>query len=234
MAKFPRIASFGDQALLVEFSDEIHPQILARVRKAAQDLEKCKIRGIREVIPSYCTLFIGYDPGLVSFSQVSSCLERILSGKPKDPSPASPPKRIPVAYGGKHGPDLNSVAAVHNISPESVVDLHSSASYLVYAIGGFPGLPAMGTVPQEIETPRRSTPREKVPAGAVAIAGKQTGIYAIESPGGWQWIGRTPLRIFDSRRSPPSLFQAGDRVRFYPISEDDFAKMESLDGFMPL
>jgi len=234
MVKFPRIVTFGDQALLVEFSDEIHPQILGRVRKAAQDLEMRKIRGIREVIPSYCTLFVGYDPSFVSLSQVSSCLEKIISGEEEGPSLASPLKRIPVAYGGEHGPDLISVAAAHNLSSEGVVTLHSSTSYLVYAIGGFPGLPAMGIVPKEIETPRRPTPREKVPAGAVAIAGKQTGIYAIESPGGWQWIGRTPLRIFDPRRDPPSLFRTGDRVCFYPISEDDFAQMEGLDGFISL
>ena len=234
MPKYPRISPFGDQALLVEFSAEIRPQVLNRVRKAAQDVAKSRIRGIREVIPSYCSLFIGYDPFILSFAQASSHLEKIACEEIKEPSPASAARKIPVVYGGVFGPDLNYVAAFHKISPESVVERHSSVSYLVYAIGGFPGLPAMGIVPKEIETPRLSVPREKVPAGSVAIAGKQTGIYAIESPGGWQWIGRTPLKIFDPLHDPPSLFRAGDRVRFYPISEVEFSKMEALDGFAQL
>ncbi len=231
MTKYPRIFPFGDQALLIEFGTEIHPQVLHRVRKAAQDVERSEISGIREVIPSYCTLFVGYDPFLLSFSQISSCLEKITYRGWDDPSPPEAIRKIPVVYGGKYGPDLNYVAAFHNLSHEAVVELHSSVSYCVYAIGGFPGLPAMGIVPREIETPRLSVPRGKVPAGTVAIAGRQTGIYAIESPGGWLWIGRTPLVIFDHRRNPPSLFRAGDQVRFYPIPESDFLKLRALDAF---
>ena len=131
-------------------------------------------------------------------------------------------KEVAVVYGGAYGPDLPRVAAHNGISEEDVIRLHSSPAYLVYVIGGFPGLAAMGTVPSRIETPRLSTPRTKVAPGSVAIAGRQTGIYAVPSPGGWQIIGRTPLRLFDPDRDPPSLFQPGDRVRFSPISEERF------------
>jgi len=228
---FPRLSPFGDRALLLEFSPGINPQTLGAMQVFLRLLVSAQIPGLKEIIPSYCSLLVGYDPFIWSFPNLSSALREILKQKVSSPEPYSPVKRVPVVYGKEYGPDLSYVAQFHKISPAEVVTRHSSVVYRVYAIGGFPGLPAMGIVPKEIETPRLSTPRTKVPSGSVALAGKQTGIYALESPGGWQLIGRTPLTIFDPFRNPPSWFQTGDRVQFYPIPETDFGAYRSLDGF---
>lgn len=222
MKDFPRVLPFGDRAVLLEFSKEINPQVLYWVKEMTHILTRNKIAGIAELIPSYCSLFVGYNPFSLSFSQVSSWLQGLLSQDRSISSVPSPIKRVPVIYGGDYGPDLPYVAEYHKSSPEEIVRWHTSTTYLVYAIGGFPGLPAMGIVPKEIETPRLSSPRGKVAPGSVGIAGKQTGIYAIESPGGWQLIGRTTLTIFDPYNNPPSLFQVGDRVQFFSVSENQF------------
>ena len=140
---------------------------------------------------------------------------------------ALPPPRIveiPVCYGGDLGPDLDDVAARHETTPDEVVRIHSGADYLVYMVGFMPGFAYLGGLPDEIATPRRSSPRTAVPAGAVGIGGQQTGVYPLESPGGWNLIGRTPLRIFDLSRETPSLLATGDRVRFCPISLDRYQR----------
>jgi inhibitor of KinA len=222
MKDFPCILPFGDRAVLIEFSMEMNPQVLYWVKEMTRILTRNKIAGIAELIPSYCSLCVGYDPFSLSFSQVSSWLQGLLSQERSISSVSPPLKKVPVIYGGDYGPDLRYVAEYHKSSPEEIVRWHTSATYLVYAIGGFPGLPAMGIVPKEIETPRLSSPRGKVAPGSVGIAGKQTGIYAIESPGGWQLIGRTTLTIFDPRSNPPSLFQVGDRVQFFSVSQSQF------------
>jgi KipI family sensor histidine kinase inhibitor len=222
MKVVPRFSPFGDRGILIEFGKEIDPITFQRLREMARRVGGRKIAAIGELIPSYCSLFVGYDPFVLSYAEILSCLQELLPPEGLDPPSPIPIKKVPVVYGGDYGPDLSNVARYHKCSPEEVVRWHASPTYLVYVIGGFPGFPAMGTVPKEIETPRLSTPREKVEPGSVAIAGKQTGIYAIESPGGWQWIGRTPLRIFDPNRHPPALFQAGDRVQFFPIPESEF------------
>jgi inhibitor of KinA len=134
-------------------------------------------------------------------------------------------KEVPVLYGEAGGPDLSFVAEHNGLSADEVVALHSRETYLVYVVGFSPGFAAMGTVPEKIRVPRLSSPRTRVPAGSVGIGGMQTGIYALESPGGWQLIGRTPLRLFDLNRHPPSFFQAGDRARFYPIGEKEFQEI---------
>jgi inhibitor of KinA len=231
MEIFPRISPFGDRTLLLEFSPDINPQTLGAMQVFLQLLASAQIPGLKELIPSYSSLLVGYDPFIWSFPTLSSALREILKQKETSPGPNSPVKRVPVVYGKEYGPDLAYVAQYHKISTAEVVTWHSSTLYRVYAIGGFPGLPAMGIVPKEIETPRLSAPRPKVPPGSVALAGKQTGIYALESPGGWQLIGRTPLNIFDPSRNPPSWFQTGDRVQFYPIPESEFAASRALDGF---
>jgi KipI family sensor histidine kinase inhibitor len=223
MKTYPHLSPFGDRGILIEFSKEINPRILYWVREITRRVAQSKIAGIGELIPSYCSLFVGYDPFVLSCSQILFRLRELLPPQNLDPPAPTPIKRVPVVYGGDYGPDLSNVARYHRCSPEEIVRWHTSTTYLVYVIGGFPGLPAMGTVPREIETPRLSSPREKVEPGSVAIAGKQTGIYAIESPGGWHLIGRTPLQIFDPKHNPPALFQAGDRVQFFPITESEFA-----------
>ena len=235
---FPRISPFGDRALLLEFSAEINPQTLGVLQGILRRLTAAQIPGLKELIPSYCSLLMGFDPFLWSFPGLSAKVREILADEEPSPGPPSAVKKVPVVYGGGWGPDLPQVAQYHQIAPAEVVRLHTSTEYRVFAIGGFPGLPAMGIVPKEIETPRLAVPRTKVLPGSVALAGKQTGIYAVESPGGWQLIGRTPLRFFDPSRRPPSWFQTGDRVRFFPIPESEFATFQppfslltGLEGF---
>ena len=131
---------------------------------------------------------------------------------------------IPVVYGDEYGPDLEWVAAYHNITPQDVIRLHTRPTYLVYMIGFMPGYPYMGEIPDELVTPRRKTPRTRVPKGSVGIAQKQTGIYPFTSPGGWQIIGQTPVQLFDSRRNPPSLLEMGDRVKFFAVTAEEIAQ----------
>ena len=134
---------------------------------------------------------------------------------------------IPVCYGGDFGPDLAAVARHAGLSEAAVVELHSAAEYLVYMVGFAPGFPYLGGLDARLAMPRRPAPRPLVPAGAVGIAGAQTGIYSLPTPGGWQLIGRTPRRLFDAARTPPSLLQAGSRLRFVPISEVDFQQISA-------
>ena len=138
-----------------------------------------------------------------------------------------PPPRlveIPVCYGGELGPDLDDVARQHQITAQDVIDLHSGAVYLVYMVGFMPGFAYMGGLPAQLATPRRATPRTAVPAGTVGIGGSQTGVYPLESPGGWNLIGRTPVKVFEIAREPATLLTTGDRARFVPISARDFER----------
>lgn len=225
MEGFPRILPAGDQAILVEFGVEINSSLNKRVHAFARALTAGKLPGIGEMISSYCSLLVYYDPFLFSFGQVSSWIEELLHREMVLEQPSQTIKKIPVLYGGASGPDLPFVAEHNNLSPEEVVKLHTRETYLVYVVGFSPGFAAMGTVPEKIRMPRLSSPRTKVPAGSVGIGGMQTGIYAVESPGGWQLIGRTPLKLFDLRQQPPAFFQAGDFARFYPIGEAEFQEI---------
>jgi KipI family sensor histidine kinase inhibitor len=230
MEGFPRILPAGDQAILVEFGTEINATLNKRVHAFAQALTARKFPGIGETISSYCSLLVYYDPFLLSFAQVSSRIEETLNREVVPEEFSQTVKEIPVLYGGVSGPDLSFVAEHNGLSPEEVVRLHTRETYLVYVVGFSPGFAAMGTVPERIRAPRLSSPRTKVPAGSVGIGGMQTGIYAVESPGGWQLIGRTPRKLFDLRRQPPSVFQAGDFARFYAIGENEFQEIAKAGG----
>ena len=218
----PRIFPFGDQAVLVEFGAEINPEINWFVRAFSQQATVSQIQGIGPLVPSYSSVLIHFNPFLLSFAETATWAQEIIAKEPKTVKPMETIKEVPVIYGGVYGPDISYVAKHNGIDVEEVIRLHTGLTYMVYVIGGFPGLAAMGKVSSRIETPRLSNPRTKVAPGSVAIAGKQTGIYAIESPGGWQIIGRTPLLPFHPGHNPPSYFHPGDRVRFYQISEEEF------------
>ncbi|MBM4334118.1 MAG: 5-oxoprolinase subunit PxpB [Deltaproteobacteria bacterium] len=220
----PRILPAGDQAILIEFGVEINPAVNRLVQAFVRNAGQHRITGIGELIPSYCTLLIYYDPFLLSFSQVEHWARSLSGSDLLDTKTRPEVKEIPVVYGGLYGPDIEFVARHNQITAEEVVQLHTRETYLVYVVGFSPGFAAMGTVPSKIKTPRLQTPRTKVPAGSVGIGGIQTGIYAVESPGGWQLIGRTPLTLFHLNRNPPAYFQAGDYARFYPISQEEFGK----------
>jgi inhibitor of KinA len=214
--------SMGDRGLLIEFGDEISREINEKVRRMALVVQDEIRKGIVEVVPTYRSLLIIYNPLLLPVEDLKERLKRIEEGLQQVPLPEPKLNRIPAVYGGIYGPDLEEVARYHQISPEKVIQLHCSKPYLIYMIGFMPGYPYMGELPEELVTPRLKTPRVVVPKGSVAIAQRQTGIYSMESPGGWQILGRTPVELFDPGRDPPALLQMGDLVQFYQISEKEF------------
>jgi len=212
----------GDRGLLLEFGEEISSETNEKVRRMALAIQAEAIKGIIEIVPTYRSLLIVYDPLILSIDDLKKRLEKLEDGLRQTPFPEPKLTRIPVVYGDPYGPDLDFVAQYHRISHNEVIQLHCSKPYFIYMIGFMPGYPYMGELPDALITPRLKTPRLSVPAGSVAIAQKQTGIYPMESPGGWQIIGRTPIKIFDPKREPPALLQMGDLVQFYPISEKEF------------
>jgi inhibitor of KinA len=223
----PRFLLAGDKGLLVEFGAAINPEINRKVRHIFLSLEKMPISGVTEVIPTYRSLLIYYDPFQISVERLK---REILDRENKlDQWEIPPPEtvEIPVAYGDDFGPDLEFVAQHNELTPEEVVEIHTSGTYLIYMLGFTPGFPFLGGLSEKIFTPRRETPRMVVPAGSVGIAKNQTGIYPIDSPGGWQLIGKTPIRLYDPNRSPPILLKAGNYLKFKRISTKEFQEIVS-------
>jgi inhibitor of KinA len=215
----------GDSALYVRMGYGIDPDLNGRVRAMVHLLENEPIEGIIEWIPGYCTLMVVYDPLIISYRQLIARLQELEERKDEIVFPPPLVIEIPTTYGTENrefGPDLQSVADHTKLSPENVVELHCSVDYLIYMIGFTPGFSFLGGMAPQLETPRLENPREKVPAGSVGIAGPQTGIYPIESPGGWRLIGRTPVKLFDPERDEPILLKAGYYIRFMPISSEDY------------
>jgi len=217
----------GDQALIVEFGDRVDPALSAEIAAVAQRLRESRTNGVLDVIPTYTTLALHYDPAAVGAGTPPyEALVETIDTWLKTQTTATPPVGrlvdIPVCYGGALGEDLEALAQSHNFSAEEVVAIHSGATYHVHMLGFVPGFAYLGGLDARLATPRRDTPRPRVPAGSVAIGGDQTGVYPLDTPGGWHIIGRTPLRLFRSDAMPPSLLNAGDTVRFVPISAQEF------------
>jgi inhibitor of KinA len=229
MGPYPKPISYlmGDRGLLLEFGDGISREINEKAKRMALAIQAEAIEGIVEIVPTYRSLLIIYNPVILSVEGLRSRLTRIEEGLQLTPLPDPKLTRLPVVYGGVYGPDLEEVARYHQISPEEVIRLHCSKPYLIYMIGFMPGYPYMGELPQALVTPRLKTPRLLVPKGSVAIAQRQTGIYPMESPGGWQILGRTPVELFDPGKDPPALLQMGDFVQFYPIDEKEFKEWKT-------
>lgn len=212
----------GEGGALVRLADEIGRDAHERVRAFCAKLEQQPPPGLIEYVPAYTTVALYYDPLRVDYEDVRDAAQRIAAQRSNATVTVPNVIEIPVCYGSEYGPDLEAVAAHHGISPDDVVALHQGAEYEVWMLGFAPGFAYLGGLPERIATPRRATPRVKVPAGSVGIAGAQTGVYPFDSPGGWQLIGRTPLRMFDPTRSPPALLEPGDRVRFRAITPAEF------------
>jgi inhibitor of KinA len=187
------------------------------------DLEP--ISGVRNLHPAYCSVLIKFDPLRWRHQQLEEILLQYIARLENVSLPSAREVEIPVCYGGEYGPDLNDVGALHGMSPEQVIALHSSSAYLVYFLGFVPGFAYLGGLPESLVTPRLATPRRKVPSGSVGIAGNQTGVYPVATPGGWRLLGRTPVSIFRPDRKELSLLSIGDRVRFTPISVEQFAAL---------
>jgi len=221
----PRLLPAGDSALVVEFGNEITPEINARIRSFTQVLEEQALPGIVELVPTYRSVLVHYDPLQLAPGELEAKI-RELTGSLTDIELAAPVvTMVPVCYGGEFGPDLDHVCQHTGLSKEEVVRLHAGTDYLIYMLGFTPGFSYLGGMDERLATPRLKTPRTVIPAGSVGIAGKQTGIYPIDSPGGWQLIGRTPLKLYDPYREPPVLLKAGNYVRFVPISEAEYEEI---------
>lgn len=212
-----RIRACGDSMLLVEFEPVIDPLVNERVVALASRLRRRGAYGIRDVAPGYCTVGVHFDPLLTDLGALERAIaDEAAAADAIDSVAVRTPIEIPVRYGGEEGPDLEAVAAHAGCSPADVIERHAARAYRVYMLGFVPGFAYMGRVDTSIATPRHRVPRERVPAGSVGIAGEQTGVYPVVSPGGWQLIGRTATVMFDSGRAQPSLLAPGDLVRFVP------------------
>ena len=217
-----RFHTAGDRGLLVEYGDGIDPVINNKVRSMAIVIQQNMPDGVLEIIPTYRSLLIVYDPADTSPDQLEDTLGS-LEANLKDIKIPPPEKvEIPVCYGGEFGPDIEFVAETHQLSVEEVIQIHAEPEYLIYMVGFTPGFPFLGGLPDILHTPRLETPRTFVPPGSVGIANAQTGIYPVASPGGWQLIGRTPAILFAPHRKDPFLYKAGDMIKFKPISRDEF------------
>lgn len=223
-----RIEALADSALLAQFGEEaiIDPTRAATVARIAQCLIDRAISGVRDVVPSYSTILVDFDLLVADISEIEHAIREETAAV--DSSFGSPLRRvsIPVCYGGEYGPDLEEFAATKGLLVDEVVALHSSASYLVAVMGFAPGWAYLLGLPEQLTIPRRSSPRVRVPAGSVATAGGQTGVYTLPTPGGWWLLGRTPVLMFEPNRAEPFLLQAGDSVRFSPISAREYAEIE--------
>ncbi len=215
----PRIRDAGDSALLIEWDEAIDPAINARAIATAVAIRGADLPGLRDVVSTYRSVAVFFDPLTVEPDTLRAPLAQ-LSDEPR-PIAHGKTIEIPVTYGGEGGPDLAGVAEWAGLSADAVVDRHSGTDYRVFMLGFLPGFGYLGSVEATIAAPRRGTPRVRVPAGSVGIAGRQTGIYPRESPGGWQLIGRTAVKVFDTSRTQPALFAPGDIVRFRPVSSSD-------------
>jgi len=225
MEKWPRFLPAGDLGLLVEFGDKIDPEINQEIRKVFLALEKTGVNGIMEVVSTYRSILIFYDPSKTSFDQLQ---QEILSIEKRFGEVIVPPPEtieIPVLYGGEFGPDLNFVAQHNGLTPEEVIEIHTSGTYLIYMLGFTPGFPFLGGLSERLFTPRLKTPRAVVPAGSVGIANNQTGIYPIDSPGGWQLIGRTPIKLYNPSHENPILLMAGNYLKFKRITEAEYREI---------
>lgn len=231
-----RISPVGDRALRIELGTTIDEATQQRVQAACAALDAAAIPGFAELVPAYTTITVHYDPRIAAeagapaddiVGWLSTRAELALDKLPPKPTRKGNTVEIPVCYGGEFGPDLARVAAQAKLSPEEVIRRHSEGRYVVHLVGFSPGFPYLGGMDVALATPRLAQPRAQVPAGSVGIAGVQTGVYPVATPGGWNLIGRTPLKLFRLEDDPPALLQAGDRVKFKAITRDEFTKQEA-------
>lgn len=220
-----RFLEVGDSVLMVEFGRTIDPSINDRIIAAASALRIQALSGVRDIVPTYCSLAIYFDPLRTNVSALRDILGYLIEKAATGPSHAGRVIEVPVWYGGLFGPDLPDVARFAGLTEDEVVSVHTAPIYRVYMLGFMPGRAYLGSVDSRIAMPRHATPRPRVPEGSVGIARLQTGFSAAEHPNGWRLIGRTPLHQFDLRRDDPFLFKPGDRAKFVAIRESDYREL---------
>jgi inhibitor of KinA len=221
-----RIVSAGDAALVVEFEERIDPAIAARGAALADALDAAHVVGIQDIVPTYRSVTVYFDPLRTDETVLARAIESVMQQPASSQRVVRRPIEIPVCYGGEFGPDLATVAAFGGVSETEAIALHSAVTYHVMMLGFMPGFAYMATVDPRIAAPRLESPRRHVARGSVAIAKEQTGVYPGDTPGGWQVIGRAPVRPFDMSRADPFLFRAGDEVRFVPIAAEEFERLD--------
>lgn len=223
----------GDRAVLLQVSEQPDPSSIALLRALADYLAQLSLPGVLDLVPALCTLGIHYDPerwrdtsgGRIPYELLVEHIQAVLPDLASLDVTEGQIHEIPVCYETAYGEDLPAVASACGLTPQQVIEIHSTAVYAVYMIGFAPGFAYLGPLDQRLALPRRQTPRARVPVGSVAVANQYTGIYPADLPGGWHVIGRTPLRLFDPSRDQPSLLTAGDRVRFTPVGAASFRRM---------
>ncbi len=215
----------GDCAIAVEFKNEISEEVNNRVAILKASIENSRVIGMLECIPTYRSLTVRYNPCEISFEELGKRINEFMEKAGSSAEAVAKVYVVPVCYGGEFGPDLDNVGSINAMSDEEVIKIHVSVDYRIYMLGFTPGFPYLGGLNESIATPRLKQPRTKIYAGSVGIAGKQTGIYPIDSPGGWQIIGRTPLRLFDIDRKDPILLEAGNYIRFKAIDHEEYQRI---------
>ena len=226
----PRFRNAGDRGLLVEYGDRISPAINRRVRATALLLDRHPLAGVVEVIPTYRSLLIVYDPSAVKPARLQDAVTGLENRLQDIEIPPPAEVTLPVCYGGDFGPDIDFVADTHGLTKDEVIRIHTETTYQIYMIGFTPGFCFLGGLSEQLHTPRLETPRTKVPEGSVGIANAQTGVYPLESPGGWRLIGRTPVRLFAPEKDTPLLYRAGDMIRFMPIDKNEYDRLYAERG----
>lgn len=219
--------SSGDHAIIIHVKDEISEKVHHQIRRLSYVLETCRFTEITDIVLSYGSILVHYDPLRISFSDLVAKLKVEFNKMSDLELPPMEIVHIPVCYDREFGIDLSFVAQHNGLDHEAVIELHSREAYLVHMIGFLPGFPYLGGMSDKINTPRLNTPRMKIPAGSVGIAGGQTGVYPIDSPGGWRIIGRTPVKLFDMDKSEPALLRASQYIKFDPISKEEFMQIEN-------
>ena len=221
-----KIYTAGDSSVLIEFGQEISPEINAQITALVRLIKAQHIEGVTDMIPAFASLLINYDPRVVSYAGLRARLEKLLKLEISGETSESRIFEIPVCYGGEYGPDLQNIADHAGLTPDEVIKIHSAKDYLIYMLGFLPGFSYLGGLDDRIHTPRLANPRIRIPAGSVGIGGSQTGIYPLDSPGGWQLLGMTPVKTYDPEREVPILFEAGDYIRFVPVSEEEYKEIK--------
>lgn len=226
---YPKILPSGDCAVTVEFSNSISEDVNRRIRTFYENIKHAEIKGITDIIPAFCSVLVSYDPQFITYKSLCAQLQQNLNISNDTDTKQKKIVTIPVCYEGEYGPDLKFVADHAGLSMEEVIKIHTSRDYLIYMLGFQPGFPYLGGLDERIFTPRLSTPRTLIRAGSVGIGGEQTGLYPLASPGGWQIIGTTPVKAYNPQKTPSIPYEAGDYIRFCPITKEQFLEIEKRE-----
>lgn len=221
-----RILTAGDSSLLIEFGKEISPETNRKISATIQLMKEQHIEGVVDMIPAFCSLLVNYDPRVISYDEIRERMQALVRVDARAGETRKRIFEIPVCYGGEYGPDIQNIAEHAGISQEEVIQIHSSRDYLIYMLGFLPGFTYLGGLDERLHTPRLANPRIRIPAGSVGIGGSQTGIYPLDSPGGWQLMGMTPVKTYDPSRETPILVEAGDYIRFVPVEEEEYLQIK--------